>query len=164
MLISKKMIFRKYNAGLRFAALIGVLLSFMCTGNVDDGEDTEVTLRGSLEITGKLLEIREEFPPNDLYDYAYVLKYEALKIHRGTLESDTVFVGHYNPLKSRNLAADDRVPDIGGNVTRFHAGDVHRMALEVPIDNYYMGGIIDKYFDERTSSVYWAVWTNRGAE
>lgn len=164
MLTSNNLFFRGYYVVLRVLLFIGIVFSTLCSNKADDGKDAEVISRGSFEITAKLLEIKEEFPPNDLYDYVYVLKYETLKIHRGEFESDTIFVGHYNPLKPRNRAADDRVPDIGGNLNRFHKGDVHRMALEVPIDNYYMGGIIDKYFDERTGPIYWAVWTNRGAE
>jgi hypothetical protein len=34
------------------------------------------------------------------------------------------------------------------------------MALEVPIDDYYMGGIINKYFGESEDPIYWALWTN----
>jgi hypothetical protein len=34
------------------------------------------------------------------------------------------------------------------------------MALEAPIDDYYMGGIINKYFGKFNGPIYWAVWTN----
>jgi len=37
------------------------------------------------------------------------------------------------------------------------------MALEVPIDDYYMGGIINRYFGEETGPIYWAVWTNQAS-
>ena len=95
-----------------------------------------------------------------LYDYATVTKYNGLKVHRGQLGAETIYIGHYNPFKSRSEIADKRVPDIGGNLTSFTAGQIHRMALEVPIDDYFTGGIINKYFGKFDGPIYWAVWTN----
>ena len=132
-----------------------------CAKKMDTGEDEHVTSMCSVEITARLSEIRGEFPNIKLYDYAYVLKYHVEKVHRGTVDSGTIYVGHYNPLKPRATVADARSGDIGGNVKIFRTGDVHRMALEVPIDDYFMGGIINKYIEEETGPVYWAVWTNR---
>lgn len=125
-----------------------------------DGADEKITTVGSIEVTAKLAEVPGEFPPNDLYDYAYVMKYEVLTTHRGQVPT-TIYVGHYNPLKPRASAADARAEDVGGNVTRFSVGDVHRMALEVPIDDYCMAGIINKYAETSKDPIYWAVWTNR---
>ena len=34
------------------------------------------------------------------------------------------------------------------------------MALEVPIEDFFMGGIVNKYFGQTTETLYWAVWTN----
>ncbi|MDI9445700.1 MAG: hypothetical protein QM844_16155, partial [Planctomycetota bacterium] len=68
------------------------------------------------------------------------------------------------PRKPRAAAADERVEQVGGNLVQFRAGDVHRMALDSPIDNYFMGGIIDKYFEEKSDPIYWAIWTNRVVE
>ena len=53
-----------------------------------------------------------------------------LEVHRGKVEGETIYVGHYNPFKPRSEAADQRVPDVGGNLKSFRAGQVHRMALE----------------------------------
>jgi hypothetical protein len=77
------------------------------------------------------------------------------------LAEKSIFVGHYNPLKPRARAADKFVPNVGGNVDAFRVGDVHRMALEAPLDDFYMGGIIDKQFNEKGTR-YFAVWTERG--
>jgi len=38
------------------------------------------------------------------------------------------------------------------------------MALEAPIDDYFMGGIVNKYFGQSTEPIYWAVWTNLAGE
>jgi hypothetical protein len=125
------------------------------------GSDANVTTRGSIEVTAKLLEIPEgAIFKRDLYDYAAVLKYQVLEVHRGKLDGETIYVGHYNPFKPRSEAADQRVKEIGGDLKAFRAGQVHRMALEVPIDDHFMGGRVDKYFDQNPGPIYWAVWTN----
>jgi hypothetical protein len=30
----------------------------------------------------------------------------------------------------------------------------------VPIEDHFMGGIVNKYFGRTTNTIYWAVWTN----
>lgn len=132
-----------------------------CGPKTDAGTDAHVTTRGSVEVTAQLIEIRGEFPPNNLYDYVYVLKYKVLEIHRGQVEGETLLVGQYNPLKPRAEAADPKAKGIGGNLRRFKAGECHRLALEVPLDDYYMGPMINKYHGESAGAIYWAVWTNR---
>jgi hypothetical protein len=117
---------------------------------------------GHFEITARLADIQGQFPPNKLYDYVYVMKYEVLRVHRGHLEGKEIFVGHYNPLKPRSKAEDKFSGKVGGNVERFQVGDVHRMALEAPLDQAMpMVGLIDKYI--QTKGVrYWAIWVDRG--
>lgn len=127
----------------------------------DLGIDEKVTKAGSVEVTGRLIEIRGKFLSNDgLYNYAFVMKYKILEIHRGEVDAKEIFVAHYNPLKPRPQVADEFYPDIGGTLKKFRAGNVHRMALEVPIDDHYIGGIVDRYFDQKKGPIYWAVWTN----
>jgi len=116
---------------------------------------------GTIEVTAKLLEIPEgAIFKKDLYDYATILKYKVLKVHRGELKTDVIYVGHYNPWKPRAQALDRRVGNTGGDLRQFRAGQVHRMALDVPIDDFYMGGIINKYFGQDTGPLYWAAWTH----
>lgn len=144
------------------AAVIG-LLAGCGAAAPDDGASPETASQGALEVTAKLVDIAGEFPSNDLYDYAYVMRYEIVEAHRGEA-SGVILVGHYNPLKKRAEAADQRSGPIGGNVTRFRVGDSHRMALDLPIDAYCMAGIINPYAEEgefAAAPVYWAHWTNR---
>lgn len=143
-------------------ASIGALIGLAGCGGAapDDGADPQVTTRGSIEVTARLVDIPGEFPPNDLYDYAFVMKYEVLETHRGSVPR-ILYVGHYNPLKPRSTVADKRAEDVGGNVTEFRVGDLHRLALEVPIDDYCMAGIINKYAEQVQEPIYWAVWTNK---
>ena len=80
-------------------------------------DDPRLSKLGNVEVTAKLVEIPEgAIFKRDLYNYATILKYEVLQ--------------------------------------------VHRMALEAPIDDYFMGGIVNKYFGQETGPLYWAVWTN----
>jgi hypothetical protein len=125
------------------------------------GQDPNVTSMGHIEVTARLTEIPEgAIFKRELYDYTTVLKYNVLKVHRGQVAAETIYVGHYNPFKPRSEAADKQVPGIGGNLTSFKSGQIHRMAMEVPIDDYFMGGIINKYFGKFDGPIYWAVWTN----
>jgi len=129
------------------------------------GEDGNVTTLGTIEVTARLVEVPGgAIFKRDLYNYATVLKYEVLRVHRGTVAGKTIYVGHYNPFKPREEAADRRVPGVGGNVRAFQAGDVHRMALEASIDDHYMGGIVNKYFGRDTGPILWALWTNLASE
>jgi hypothetical protein len=126
--------------------------------------DPNVTPRGSIEVTARLEEIRGDLIDDPLYDYAHVMKYKVVQVHRGKVDEDVIYVGHYNPAEPRSSVADARVQELGGNVKQFRVGDVHRMALEVPIDDYYMGGIINKYFGDVNDPVHWAIWTDKAAK
>lgn len=128
----------------------------------DDGADSNVTSLGTYEVTARIVDIAGVFPPNKLYDYAYVMKYEVLKSHRGDL-SGTLLIGQYNPLKLRPEAADQRSGEIGGNAPHFRVGDIQRLALEVPLMDYCMAGIVNEYAETEPADtpIYWAVWTNQ---
>ena len=141
------------------AALIALAA---CSKSPTNELDSQVTTLGTAEVTAQLVEIPGPFPPNDLYNYAYILKYKVLKVHRGSVPATEILVAQYNPLKPRVQVQDDVSGTVGGHVTTFRAGDIHRMALEAPLDHFWMGGIVDKYF-ETASTRYWAVWTNPGA-
>jgi hypothetical protein len=123
--------------------------------------DPHFTTNGTVEVTAKLVEIPDgAIFKRDLYDYATILKYQVLQVHRGKVDGNTIYVGHYNPWKPRNEAPDRRVKVIGGNIRQFRAGQTHHLALEAPIEDHFMGGIVNKYFGRTTNALYWAVWTN----
>lgn len=150
---------------MKFGRLCCLVLGFAVLapgcGGVPD-PDPKVHELGTVEVTARLDDITGDFPSNDLYDYAYVMRYTVIEVHRGEAPGTPLYVGHYNPLKTRTAAADERSGEIGGNVTRFRVGDVHRMALDAPIDEQFMGGIINEYFVEGEPQViYWAWWTDR---
>ena len=152
---------RLHAAGLACAAVLLV----SCGGGAneqDKGADAQVRSLGTVEVTARLVEVPEGAVfHRDLYDYATILKYEVVAVHRGAVAAGAViFVGHYDPWKPRSEAADKRAQGIGGSVRRFRSGDLHRMALETPMDDFFMGGIVDKYFGRHEGPSFWAVWTN----
>jgi hypothetical protein len=123
--------------------------------------DPELAKRGSIEVTARLVEIPEgAIFERELYNYATVLKYEVLEVHRGKVKGQTIYVGHYNPFKPRSEVTDRRVQDVGGNLKSFRAGQVHHMALEESMLDHFTGGILNKYSGEDTDPIYWAVWTD----
>ncbi len=152
-----------------FIAPAIVVLSLFAAGCRDkprqpgasSGEDPQVTTLGSIEVTARLVEVPAgAIFKRELYDYATILKYEIIKTHRGKTHASTIYVGQYNPFKPRDQAADRKVKGIGGTAKSFTGGQVHRMALEVPLDDHFMGGIVNKYFGKQSGPLYWAVWTN----
>jgi hypothetical protein len=146
--------------------LSALLLGASCVKKADTGAGgaSKVTTLGSIEVTAQLEEIPGEIRNDPLYDYAHVMKYKVLQVQRGKVDKDTIYIGHYNPAKPRDAVADARVQQIGGNLKQFRVGEVHHMALEVPIDDYFMGGIINKYFGAVHDPIYWAVWTDKAAK
>ena len=146
---------------LLLAAGLGLSCGRRAAGPRAAGVDLQVTSRGAVEITARLIEIPEgAIFKRELYDYATILKYQVIEVHRGEVAGDILYVGHYNPFKPRRDAADRRVKDIGGDLESFEAGQLHRLALESPIEDFFMGGIVNKYFGQHTEPIYWAVWTN----
>jgi hypothetical protein len=147
----------------RLLLVVG-LMAVACArreGAAGTGSDPELAKRGSIEITARLVEIPEgAIFDRPLYNYATVLKYDVLEVHRGNVKGQTVYVGHYNPAKPRSEVADQRVQDVGGNLKSFRAGDVHRMALDELDYEKFTGGILNKYSEEDTDPIYWAVWTD----
>ena len=130
-------------------------------GATGSSSDPELAKRGSIEVTAKLVEIPEgAIFERKGYNYATVLKYNVHEVHRGRVKGQTIYVGHYNPSKPRSEAADQKVPDVGGNLKSFRAGQVHRMALEGSMLDHYLGGILNKYSAEDPDPIYWAVWTD----
>jgi hypothetical protein len=143
------------------AALMAAACARSREGTGSSSSDPELSSRGSIEVTARLVEIPEgAIFDRELYNYATVLKYDVIEVHRGRVKGPTIYVGHYNPAKPRSDVVDRRVQDVGGHLKSFRAGEVHRMALEPSMLDHFSGGILNLYSKEDTDPIYWAVWTN----
>src|SRR5215467_13503364 len=69
-----------------------------------------------ITVTAKLVEIPSKFPPDDLYDYAYVMRYEVIG---GPLDKTSILVAHYKPVLARSKIKDKMKPFVGGKLRGF---------------------------------------------
>ena len=122
-----------------------------------------MTTLGSVEVAAQLVEIPGKLIDDPLYNHAFIFKYEVVCVYRGQIAEKQIAVAHYNPVRPRTQARDEFNPQIGGKLRSFRAGDIHRMALEVPLDDHYIGPIVDRYHQEEKGPIYWALWTNEGS-
>ncbi len=138
-------------------------------GRGGTGVDDQVTTLGRIEVTARLLECPDPFPDLGAYRYTYVVPYEVLQVHRQDPESkyvlsrgDRIFVGHYQPRLPRDRIqdADWGSSPLGGNVTQFTAGDVHRLALDYELATLAPSGALDFCFPPNVNR-FFAIWTNR---
>ena len=75
-------------------------------GAASPSSGSDLGNRGTIEVTAKLVEIpKGAIFERQLYNYATVLKYEVLEVHRGKVKGQTIYVGHYNPAKPRSEAS-----------------------------------------------------------
>jgi hypothetical protein len=108
----------------------------------------------TLVVTARIVEIPGTFPPNDLYNYVYVMKYRVLKVEKGEYEGKEILIGHYNPLIPRGQIDDKMDEYVDGNVTKFEKGDKQRLVLITPIGKVWNEAMEDEYFDVEDPKYY----------
>lgn len=116
-------------------------------------------VEGELVMTAKLLDIPGSFPANELYNYAYVMKYQVLQVSQGTYADAEILVAHYNPRMTREEIKDEQDAKVGGGVKSFQVGDTHYLVLS-QLDGVYTGAVEDDYFKEKRPR-YWALWADK---
>jgi hypothetical protein len=102
---------------------------------------------GALVVAAVVQEIPGVFPPNDLYNYVYVMKYRVIEVREGSLDTKEILVGHYNPLMPREQIRGDMDQYVDGDVESFKEGDRHLLTIDEPITDYWDGALEDEYFD-----------------
>jgi hypothetical protein len=108
-----------------------------------------------IEVTAKLLEIPSKLPPDDLYDYAYVMRYE---VQGGSLDKQIILVAHYKPLQQRSKIKDKMKGRVGGKLRSFTPGDVHKLKLSPDLKSIWKGALVDEYSaTDRKSIRYWCL-------
>lgn len=108
-----------------------------------------------LEVTAKLVEIPSKLPPDDLYDYAYVMRYQ---VQGGPLDQQFILVAHYKPLQPRSKIKDKMKAHVGGKLRSFKTGDVHLLKLSSDLKSVWKGALVDEYAaTDRKSVRYWCL-------
>jgi hypothetical protein len=111
-------------------------------------------------VTAKLAEIPTKFPPDDLYDYAYVMRYE---VTAGPLAGQSILVAHYKPRQPRGKIKDKMKAFVGGKVRSFAVGDVHKLKLSPDLKKIWAGALVDEFAaTDRKSVRYWALEADPG--
>ena len=113
----------------------------------------------TLVITARLIEIPGTFPPNDLYNYVYIMKYRVIKVEKGAYTKKEILVGQYNPLIPRDKIKDKMDKYVDGDVKKFEVGAKHRLVLITPIEKVWSEQIESDYFDSEDEQ-YFALKTD----
>src|SRR5579859_5873545 len=95
-----------------------------------------------ITVTAKLVEIPSKLPPDDLYDYAYVMRYQ---VQGGPLDKQFILVAHYKPLQARSKIKDKMKSQVGGKLRSFNTGDVHKLKLSADLKSIWKGALVDEY-------------------
>jgi hypothetical protein len=108
-----------------------------------------------ISVTAKLVEIPTKLPADDLYDYAYVMRYEVLG---GPMDKSTILVAHYKPRQPRAKIKDKMKEFVGGKLRSFNQGDVHKMKLTADLKKIWKGALTDEFAaTDRKSVRYWCL-------
>jgi hypothetical protein len=132
-----------------FWAIVGVVLT-IAPGRARSGGALAIET-----VTAKLVEIPSKLPPDDLYDYAYVMRYEVIG---GPLDKSSILVAHYKPLQPRAKIKDRMKEFVGGKLRSFVEGDVHNLKLSSELKKIWKGPLIDEFAaTDRKSVRYWCL-------
>ncbi len=108
-----------------------------------------------LEVTAKLVDIPSKMPPDDLYDYAYVMRYQ---VQGGALDKQFLLVAHYKPLVARSKIKDKMKGRVGGKLKSFNRGDVHKLKIAADLKSIWKGALVDEYAaTDHKSTRYWCL-------
>jgi hypothetical protein len=127
--------------------------------SVPSSSEKKTSKTDTLVVNAKLIEIPGKLPPNDLYNYVYIMKYQILNIVKGTCTDKEILVGQYNPLIARNMIKDKMDQYVNGNVKTFATGEKHVLKLITPIESIWKDAIEDEYFDSDLPK-YYAIQTD----
>jgi hypothetical protein len=109
----------------------------------------------TLDVTAKLVEIPTQFPPDDLYDYAYVMRYQ---VAGGPMDKQSILVAHYKPRQPRGKIKDKMKAFVRGKLRSFTSGDVHKLKLTADLKKVWTGALLDEFAaTDRKSVRYWAL-------
>jgi hypothetical protein len=133
----------------------GAFLSLLLVATASVSRLAHADSAAPLEVTAKLVEIPSKMPPDDLYDYAYVMRYQ---VQGGALDKQFILVAHYKPLVPRSKIKDKMKAQVGGKLRSFNQGDVHKLKLTAELKAIWKGALVDEYAaTDHTSVRYWCL-------
>jgi hypothetical protein len=100
------------------------------------------TAPATLTVTARLADIPSKLPPDDLYDYAYVMRYVVIG---GPLDKSSILVAHYKPLLPRSKITGKMKAHVAGKLRSFVQGDVHTLKLTADLKAIWKGPLIDEF-------------------
>jgi hypothetical protein len=110
---------------------------------------------GSVTVTAKLVEIPGKFPDDDLYDYAYVMRYVVVG---GPMDKQTILVAHYKPKQPRSAIKDKMKTVVSGKLRSFRQGDTHKLQLTADLKSVWKGALVDEFSSvDHKSTRYFAL-------
>ncbi len=108
-----------------------------------------------LTVTAKLVEIPSKFPDDDLYDYAYVMRYQVIG---GPMDKQFILVAHYKPRQPRSAIKDKMKSVVSGKLRTFRVGDVHKLKLTPNLKSVWKGPVVDDFAStDHKSTRYFAL-------
>lgn len=142
--------------GVTLAAALGLTAWFGFDGSLTArAADPAPAPAGPVTVNAKLVEIPSKFPPDDLYDYAYVMRYE---VQGGPLDKQSLLVAHYKPRQPRAKIKDGMKANVAGKLRSFTKGDVHKLKLDPNLKKIWTGALVDEFAaTDRKSVRYWAL-------
>src|SRR5258707_8336448 len=139
---------------LLFWSVMAALVAIPGSARSDVDASTIVT------VSAKLGEIPSKLPPDDRYDYAYVMKYEVVG---GPMDKSSILVAHYKPLQPRAKIKDKMKEFVGGKLRSFTQGDLHKLKLTSDLKKIWKGPPLDEYpATDRKSVRYWCLEVDPG--
>jgi hypothetical protein len=133
-----------------FVSLVGVVAASMPLPAAAQGAGAD-----PITVTAKLVEIPTKLPSDDLYDYAYVMRYE---VQGGPMDKANILVAHYKPKQPRAKIKDKMKEHVGGKLRSFNQGDVHKMKLTADLKKIWKGALTDEFAaTDRKSVRYWCL-------
>jgi hypothetical protein len=103
-----------------------------------------------LTVTAKLVEIPTKLPADDLYDYAYVMRYEVIG---GDMDKKSILVAHYKPRLARSAIKDQMKKVVSGKVRSFHQGDIQKLQLTPDLKSVWKGALVDEFASTDRKSI-----------
>ena len=139
---------------LRSQCSLSFVVLILCASAAQAGEPAGAPT-STIEVTARLAKIPGKFPPDDLYDYAYVMQYQ---VEGGALDKQTILVAHYKPRRARAEIDDAMKKVVSGSLKRFEVGALHRMTLTQAMREVWKGAVVDEFFDaDRKSKRYFCL-------